>query len=149
MMIKVIACSNWKNLKLTGLVMALLLIAVTTASCGSTKVITADKTIVYRGTLYNVSNVKKMSSRIEATLPDASKVNMKNLDRDAKRQLFRDNEEMRVTMAIDLDQESLIYLNTNMDSYSDYSRVEKRFENALEDIGDFMSDKKDTQLELK
>ena len=126
-----------------------LLLAASLVGCGSTKVYTADKTIVYRGTLYNLSNVQKIGSRIEATQQDGTQVNMRTLDKNRQEQLFKDNNGVMVSMVVELDREDMVYSNARMTKYSDYKKAASRFEDALEDINKFMGDKKKTQLKLK
>jgi len=129
--------------------LAVLLAVVLLAGCGSTKVYTTEKTIVYRGTLYNLSNVQKIGSRVEATLPDSSKVNMRTLDKNAQEKLFKDNKSVTVAMIIELDSNEMVYSNASMQKYSDYTKAAKRLDGALNDINKFMADKKKTQLKLK
>ena len=45
--------------------------------CGGTKVYTADKTITYRDSMYNMSNVQKITAREEALLPSGEVVNLR------------------------------------------------------------------------
>ena len=126
-----------------------LLLAALLAGCGSTKVYTADKTIVYRDSLYNLSNVQKISPTIEATLPNGDQVNMKTLDKKGQEKVFKDNDEVKVSMVVDMDDQQLVYVNTSMKKYSDYKKAAGRFDDAMEDINKFMADKKKTQLKLK
>jgi hypothetical protein len=117
--------------------------------CGGTKVYTADKTMVYRGSLYNLGAVQKVSTREEAKLANDEIVQLGNKDKNALQAFFKENSKVLVSMIFELDQEEVVYLRTNVDSYSEYNRLKKRFEKATDDIADFMADKKDTQLKLK
>jgi len=131
---------------------AVLLVVVAMAAlvgCGSTKVYTADKTMVYRGSLYNLGAVQKVSTREEAKLANDEIVQLANKDKKALQAFFKENSKVLVSMIFELDQEEVVYLRTNVDSYSEYNRLKKRFEKATDDIVDFMADKKDTQLKLK
>ena len=128
---------------LLAIVMALL------AGCGGTKVYTADKTMVYRGSLYNLGSVQKVSTREEAKLANDEIVQLANKDKGALKTFFKENPKVLVSMIFELDQEEVVYLRTNVESYSEYNRLKRRFENATDDIVDFMADKKDTQLKLK
>ena len=47
------------------LLMALLAVVPGLAGCGSTKVYTAEKTLVYRDNLYNLGQVQQVGSRID------------------------------------------------------------------------------------
>jgi len=135
--------SNRTAIVLLGFCMALLI------GCGGTKVYTVDKTITYRDAMYNMSTVQKISGREEAKLKDGSVVNIRNKDKKAMQAMFKENGEMLISMIVDMDQQEMVYLRQNVDSYSDYSRMKKKFEGAMKDITKFMGDKKDTQLKLR
>ena len=117
--------------------------------CGGTKVYTVDKTVTYRDAMYNMSTVQKISGREEAKLADGSVVNIRNKNKKEMQSLFKENGEVLISMIVDMDQQEMVYLRMNVDNYSDYSRMKKKFEGALKDITKFMGDKKDTQLNLK
>lgn len=117
--------------------------------CGSTKVYTADKTIVYNGTIYNLGNVQRVTSRMEGKLPNGDTVNMRTLDKKGVEKLLKDNDEIVVTSAVELDGQDLIYQRGKVSKYSQYSSMKKKFDRALNDITKFMADKKKTQLKLK
>jgi len=119
------------------------------AGCGSTKVYTADKTIVYNGNLYNMNNVQRIGSRIDGSLPDGSTVNMKNLDKKGVQALFKQHSEIMVSTIVEMDDEEMIYQRIRVKKDSDYNKMVKRFDGALNDISKFMADKKKTQLKLK
>jgi len=117
--------------------------------CGSTKVYTADKTIVYKNNIYNMGNVQRIGSRIDGQLADGTTVNMTNLDKKAVEGVLKDNGEVTVSMIVELDAQEMVYLRTRVSKYSDYNKMRNRFDSALNDITKFMGDKKKTQLKLK
>jgi len=117
--------------------------------CGSTKVYTADKTIVYRDSIYNLSNVQQIGSREEAKLSNGDVVNLRGKDKKEIEALIKENKPVLVTMVVELDDRDMVYLRANVDRYSEYSRMQSRFESALKDITKFMGNKKSTQLKLK
>ena len=119
------------------------------AGCGSTKVYTADKTIVYNGNLYNMSNVQRIGSRVEARLADGTTVNMTNMDKKAVEGLLKDNGEVMVSMVVEMDDREMLYQRSRVSRYSNYSKMKSRFDGAQKDIAKFMADKKKTQLKLK
>lgn len=136
---------------LPGRVLALLLIillAAALAGCGSTKVYTADKTITYRGTLYNMSGVRQVSPLIEVTLPDGSTVDTTRFDKDAVKDLFDSHDELVVATYIVMDGDKVVYERKTVDNRGDYDDLADDLEDAMDDVNDFMADKKDTQLEL-
>ena len=117
--------------------------------CGGTKVYNVDKTITYRDAMYNMSNVQKISGREEARLADGTVVNLRNKDKKAVEKVFKENDEVLVSMIVDMDQQEMLYLRMNVEKYAEYKRLKSRFDKALKDISKFMADKKDTQLNLK
>lgn len=117
--------------------------------CGGTKVYTIDKTVTYRDEMYNMSAVQKIAAREEAKLADGSVVNIRNKDKKAMQAMFKENGEMLISMFVEMDQQEMVYLRMNVDNYSDYSRMKKKFDSAMKDISKFMGDKKATQLKLK
>ena len=117
--------------------------------CGGTKVYTIDKTVTYRDEMYNMSTVQKIAAREEAKLADGSVVNIRNKDKKAMQAMFKENGQMLISMLVEMDQQEMVYLRMNVDNYSDYSRMKKKFDGAMKDISKFMGDKKATQLNLK
>jgi hypothetical protein len=131
---------------------ALMILALTflsLAGCGSTKVYTADKTIVYNGTIYNLGNVQRVTSRMDGKLPSGDTVNMRTLDKKGVEKLLKENDSIVVTSAVELDGQDLVYQRGKVSKYSQYSSMKKKFDRALNDITKFMADKKKTQLKLK
>jgi hypothetical protein len=119
------------------------------AGCGSTKVYTADKTIVYSGALYNMGNVQRITSRVDGQLPDGTQVDMRTLDKKGVEALLRQSAPVTVSAIIQMDNQEMLYQRAAVVKYSDYDRLSDRFEDAIDDINDFMADKKKTQLKLK
>lgn len=117
--------------------------------CGSTKVYTADKTILYRDSLYNMSNVQRVSAREDVKLTNGDVVNTRNMDKKQIEALIKENEKVLATMAVEMDEKEMIYLRAYVEKYSEYSRMKSRFDSAMKDISKFMGDKKKTQLNLK
>lgn len=129
--------------------LVLSLVMLVLAACGGTKVYTIDKTMTYRDSLYNLSSVQHIRGREEVTLENGDTVNLSNMDKKQLRAFFDDNEEVLVTMTVDMDDQEMVYLRMKVDDYSTYNRMKGRFEDAMEDISDFMGDKKATQLKLR
>lgn len=118
-------------------------------ACGGTKVYNVDKTITYRDSLYNMATVRQVSGREEARLENGDVVQLRNKDKKELEKFFKENPGTMVSMIVDLDDQEMVYLRMQVKNYSEYSRLKKRFDNALEDITKFMGDKKETQLKLK
>ena len=119
------------------------------AACGSTKVYTADKTVIYRDSIYNISNVQRITSKKLAVTPGGQEVNLANMDTKALKAFFKENPGSTVSLYMEMDEQQLTYARTKVDSYNDYSRLSSRYDKALKDLTRFMGDKKKTQLKLK
>lgn len=119
------------------------------AACGSTKVYTADKTVIYRDSIYNISNVQRITSKKLAVTPAGQEVNLASMDTKALKAFFKDNPGSTVNLYMEMDDQQLTYVQTKVDSYNDYSRLASRYDKALKDLTKFMGDKKKTQLKLK
>ena len=118
--------------------------------CGSTtKVYTNDKTLVYRGDLYNLSNVQRLGSRVEGKLPNGDKVNLKLMDKKEINRLLDEHESFVVTSYVEMDDKEMVFQNSRVDSYSDVSTMNKNIDSAMSKIQKFMANKKSTQLKLK
>lgn len=130
------------------LIVFLVMAAIGLNGCGSTKVYTADKTIVYNDNLYNMANVQQVSGRIEGKLPDGSIVDMKTLDKKGVEALLKDNSQIMVSTVVGMDDRTMVYQSAEVKSYTGYRRMVDSFDDAMSDINKFMADKKRTQLKL-
>lgn len=119
------------------------------AGCGSTKVYTADKTIVYGGALYNMGNVQRITSRVDGQLPDGTRVDMRTLDKKGVEALLQQSAPVTVSAIIQMDSQEMPYQRAAVKKYSEYRKLADRLDDAIDDINDFMADKKKTQLKLK
>ena len=124
-------------------------LALMLAGCGSTKVYTADKTIVYGGSLYNMGNVQRIGTRIDARLPDGSTVKLSGLDKKGVEALLDQHGTLAATSYVEMDAQEMPYQQAGVKRYSDYDKMNKRLQDAMKDINKFMGDKKKTQLKLK
>jgi len=120
------------------------------AGCiSSSRVYNNDKNVVYRGTMYNMANVKQIKSEITGTLDDGKEVKLTNADRKQVEAYLDQNSSMFVKMAFEFDDQELVYRSNTVEKWSEYSKMKKSFESAGKQIGKLMSDKKKIQLKLK
>ncbi len=119
------------------------------AGCGSTKVYTANKTIVYGGDLYNMTTVQRIGSRVDGTPADGEMINMRTLDKKEVEALLKEHSSLVVSAIIEMDSQEMVYRHGRITKYSQYSSMMKSFDRALNDINKFMANKKSTQLKLK
>jgi len=130
-------------------VFLLLICMLSLTGCGSTKVYNASKTVVYNGSTYNLSNVQRIGSRVEGTLPSGDKVNLQQFDKKGFNALLDENKFVQVTSFVELDDKEFVYRNKQVTKYSDYTNILKSQETAMKNINKFMANKKSTQLKLK
>ena len=119
------------------------------AACGSTKVYNTDKTMVYKGDIYNMSNVQRIGTRVEANLPNGDTKNMKGMDKKAVEALIKEYKPLMVSQLVEMDSQEMVYQRRKVSKYSEYSSMMKSFDRAANDISNFMANKKSTQLKLK
>lgn len=143
------AFSN-NHLRMAGVAVLAVFVAFTLASCGSTKVYTADKTVVYRESIYNVSNVQVLTRKSEGVISDDQVIDLSGTEKRGFNDLLdQHGGEIFVRQAFMLDDQELVYQAQKVGSWSDFSRMNKKFEGAAKDMQKFLADAKKTQLKLK
>jgi len=115
----------------------------------TTKVSTAGKSVVYKGDLYNVSNIQKISSRVEGLTPEGDVINMKGMDKRDAGDLLDEHSSLIVSTVFEMDSQELVYQRSKVTKSSEFSRMLSNFERASNSINKFMANKKSTQLKLK
>ena len=117
--------------------------------CGSTtKVYNTDKTILYKGDLYNMRNVQRISPQVNGKLPNGDVKDMKGMDKKAIQALLDESSPIMVSMIVEMDSQEMVYARKNVSKYSEFSSMTKSFEGAMNKINKFMANKKSTQLKL-
>ena len=119
------------------------------SGCGSTKVYTANKTLVHSGDIYNLSAVQRVGSRVEATLPNGDVINPQGMDKKEFNALLNEHQSVLVASIVELDSQEFVYERKRVSKYSDYTNMMKRRDTAMNNIRKFMADKKKTQYTLK
>jgi len=135
-----------RTLLLAATVLSMLLLA---GCISSAKVYNNDKNVVYRGTMYNLANVKQINSVITGTLGDSKEVKLNNADRKQIEAYLDQKSPMFVKMAFEFDDQEMVYLAGSVTKWSQYSKMRKSFESAGNKISKLMADKKQIQLKLK
>jgi len=119
------------------------------AGCfSSTKVYNADKNIVYKGDIYNMANVQRISPRVDGKLSNGDVKNMKSMDKKAVQSLLDESSPIMVSMIVEMDDREMVYERKSISKYSEFSSMKKNFEKAMNRINKFMANKKTTQLKL-
>lgn len=119
------------------------------AACGSTKVYTADKTVVYQDSVYNVSNVKVFTRKSSGQLMDQSIVNLMNMEEAEFNTLLARSPSVQVRQGFLLDELELLYQQGSVSSWKELKKLNKRFKSASKDLNKFLANSKKTQLKLK
>ena len=135
-----------RTLVLAVSVLSMLLLA---GCISSSKVYNNDKNVVYRGTMYNLANVKQTRSVITGKLKDDTEVQLTNADRKQVEAYLDENSPMFVKMSFEFDDQELVYRASSISKWSEYSKMKSSFESAGKKISKLMADKKQIQLKLK
>ena len=119
------------------------------AGCmSSTKVYNTQKTVTYRGDLYNVSNVQKIGTRIEGRTADGQVINMKGMDKRDAGKLLDEHSSLVVSTVFDMDEQEMVYQRSKITKSSEFSKMVSKFDSANKKLSKFMANKKSTQLKL-
>jgi len=135
-----------RTLVLATSVLAMLLLA---GCISSSKVYNNDKNVVYRGTMYNMANVKQIKSTITGKTESDEEINLTNADRKAVEALLDKESSVYVRMAFQFDDQEMLYRAGDVEKWSQYSKMKKSFESAGKEISSLMANKKKIQLKLK
>ncbi|HKX54875.1 MAG TPA: hypothetical protein VJN01_02185 [Xanthomonadales bacterium] len=131
-----------------GLVVMVLL-ALHLSGCGSTKVYTADKTVVYQQSVYNLANVKVITRKSTAVMADQSVIDLANMDEEGFLPLLAISPSIAVRQVFLLDDIELVYQHASVASWKEFKKLDKRFQSASKDLNKFLANSKKTQLKLK
>lgn len=135
-----------RTLVLAASILSMLLLA---GCISSSKVYNNDKNVVYRGTMYNMANVKQIKSTISGKTESGEEINLTNADRKAVEALLDKESSVFVRMAFQFDDQEMLYRAGDVEKWSQFSKMKKSFESAGKDIGSLMANKKKIQLKLK
>ncbi|MEM9302753.1 MAG: hypothetical protein AAGE01_11610 [Pseudomonadota bacterium] len=124
------------------------MVALLMQACGS-KSYSTDKTIVYKNSIYNVSQVRQLSSNGVATMPGGGTKDIMSIERREFNDLVEQNGPLAVSLVFNLDDQQIVYREGTVEKYNTFRDIKRSWERAREDIQDFLADRKDTQLELK
>ncbi len=116
--------------------------------CGSTTVYSADKTVQYKGTIYNVSEVKRLSSRLETVPASGEAVDLTGYDAKKFDALVKDQGPVAVRSMIMLDDGELVVAEQTVKKGRDFERMQDDLADAFKKLTRFMADAKKTQLAL-
>lgn len=135
-----------RTLVLTISVLSMLLLA---GCISSSRSYNNDKNVVYKGTMYNLANVKQTRGVITGKLDDGKEVKLNDANRKQIEAYLDQNSPMFVKMAFEFDNQELVYRANTVEKWSEYSKMKKSFDSAGKQISKLMADKKRIQLKLK
>jgi len=127
----------------------LVLAVVVMAGFGSTKAYSADKSVVYKASIYNISNVTHFTSRVEAITTDGETVDLTNYDKTRFVAFLEEQGTVMVQSVILMDDQTMVYQSATPKKYSEFDKMRKNLASAMSQIAKFMKKKKATQLKLK
>jgi hypothetical protein len=135
---------KWATILLLGLVVLNL------GGCfRSTNVYSTDKTVVYNGSIYNVSNVKSFKAVVTAAVSPTDTRNVLGIDKKGFNAILDEKNPVLVRQVIMLDDQELVYQSANVKSWSEFNKMNKKFKSAGDSLTKFLANKKSTQLKLK
>jgi hypothetical protein len=132
---------------ITGLT-SLIICAALIAGCGSTKVYTPDKTVVYKDAIYNVSDVKRLSTRLETVPASGDPVDLRGYDKKRFEALVKETGPAVVRSVIVLDDAEIVYQQSTLAKWGDFNRMQDALSDVQKELTKFMGDGKKTQLKL-
>jgi hypothetical protein len=118
------------------------------AGCGSTKIYAPEKTVEYQGSIYNVSEVKQLSTRMEAVPSSGDAIDLKGYDSKRFDALVKEQGPIVVRTIISLDDAAMVYEQKQIEKGRDFSKMQESLQDAYKDLSRFMADGKKTQLKL-
>ena len=123
--------------------------AILLTGCGSTKIYTPDKTVEYQGSIYNVSEVKQLSTRMEAVPSSGDAIDLKGYDSKRFDALVKEQGPMVVRTIISLDDRAVVYEQKQVQKGREFSKMQESLQDAYKDLSRFMGDGKKSQLKLE
>ena len=116
--------------------------------CGSTKVYSPDKTIEFRGSIYNVSDTRQLSTRMEATTTSGEVIDLRGYDSKQVEAMLQERGPLQVRSMIALDDTDLVFEQKVIEKKRDFEKMQKTLAEAYKDLTSFMADARETQLKL-
>lgn len=142
---------NTRALTKIQLIAGVLMIGISTllaTGCGSTKVYSSDKTLEYKGSIYNVSEVRQLSTRIEALPASGGVIDLQGYDNKQFDALVKEKGALPVRSVIALDDKEIVYQQMTVGKGRDFGKMQEAFADAYKKLTSFMADARKTQLKL-
>lgn len=132
---------------LLSLIVACLL---TVSGCGGsdTKVITAQKTLVMRDSIFNITDFQVYQAHFDASLTDGQTISLRDIEKREFNDLLEQNGVIDVRSVFIFDGKEMVYEARRIDSWSDMKKMRRNFQDAEKDVREFLGDPEETQLKL-
>ncbi len=124
-------------------------LVVVVALGAATAATAADKVISFKGENYNVANVTKTSSRVEAEAGDEQIVGARDLTKKQFNTYVKKAGTVVVTTFIEFDDDEMVYQKVGVTSFGDFQNILDKLDKTMKDIAKFMGRKKGGVLKLK
>jgi hypothetical protein len=131
----------------SGVLMLITILGLTTA-CGSAKVYTPRKSLEFGGSIYNVSDVRQISTRLEAVTSTDEVISLDSYDGKQFDALLLEKGSMTVRSLIALDDNVIVYQQQRVERKRDFNRLQDAIKDAYKKLTRFMADARKTQLKL-
>ena len=122
--------------------------AVLATGCGSTKVYSPDKTMVYKSAIYNLSDVKTLSTRLETVPASGDPVDLRGYDSKRFDALVKETGPVVVRSLILLDDAEIVYQQNTLAKGREFTRMRDSLSDVQKELTQFMGDARKTQLKL-
>ena len=118
-------------------------------ACGGTKVYESTKTVVYRGSIYNLTETRTVTRNITGKPENGQQVSLGNTDKKAFSALVKESGPVYVRMSFLFDDVEMLYRADTIDSWQKFSSMQKDFDRAGDRIAKLMKEQKSAQIELR
>jgi len=133
--------------RITGMLLAIATLGLTTG-CGSTKVYTPEKSVEFSGSIYNVSDVRQISTRLEGVTAGNDVISLDSYNGKQFEALLLEKGPVTVRSVIALDDKEIVYQQQQVDRKRDFDRMQDAIKGAYKNLTRFMADPRKTQLKL-
>ena len=130
-------------------VLTLAVLTFALVACSGSRGYDTTRTVVYNGSMYNVTDTKTFTSKVEGMLPDGTKVNLRGADKKRLNALLKEHGRIGVRMSFLLDEQEILYRSGDIDKWSEFNQMKSDMERAGKDLTKLMTSKKTEQIQLR
>jgi hypothetical protein len=119
------------------------------SGCGSTKLVTADKTVTYQGSIYNVSGVRQLTTRLEGETLAGETIDLGGFGKKRFEELVEQQGAVKVRTVIMMDDLRVVHEEKAIERGGDLVKMQENLADAYKDLKKFLAEPGKTQLNLK